>query len=1019
MCYICSASPNSDPLSRFDYHDDAFGPGSGDEMPAGLIGTGSSGPEGSHAPYTWDQISGYLTDGYWGFNGGAWRAFDLSAGRTITYDVSRLSATAAAIAEYSLDVWAAATGISFVSQFSLTVLVNEGVDAGGTTGTARGISPNTIVTGSVGASFDQDYYAVTLTAGQSYLLSLSRTAGSMLDPVLALYDTAGNLITRQDDPSSSSAGEYITFTAVTTGTYYIAVSDYGNRSGGYELSVQPAADLTFNDADPGGAYAWSEITGNTILRSFINVDDNWEVHNLNGYMLQTYIHEIGHALGLGHAGPYNGSAVWGLDNSYDNDSWSATIMSYFDQDDNTFDPASFAYLATIMPADLIAIQNLYGAGAGYETGNTTWGPGGNHSGDYFQILLNMWGGLTVADPQIYAGNNFAFMVYDTGGTDTLDFSVFSQNQNINLNPLLRSDVGGGSGNVVIARGTVIENALGGSGNDTLTGNSANNQLNGGSGNDRLIVSGGGHDTLQGGLGTDLAVFSLASVAITVTGNASLLRIAFAGGSVTASGVESFQFSDRTLTLAQMVALAAPAVPTAGDDVLSGTAGNDTIDALAGNDIVEGLGGNDVLIGRAGNDTLYGGEGDDTLFGGLGADALFGGFGSDMAHYSDATAGLRADLQSHGTNTGFAAGDSYSNIENLAGSNYNDALFGDALGNTLWGLNGNDQLWGRGGDDHLIGGAGDDTLIGGAGADRLDGGTGRDRTVYIDSAAGLRADLQVWASNTGIAAGDIYLSIEDLYGSAHNDILLGNAGANTIWGDNGNDQLWGRVGNDTLIGGNGNDTLIGGAGADLMNGGEGRDRVQYNDTSAGLRADLQLSATNTGIAAGDSFVSIEDLYGSTGNDLLLGDAAGNMIWGDNGNDLLWGRLGNDTLYGGNGNDRLYGGAGADFLMGGAGTDTFVFDTALGGGNVDIIHDFSVMDDMIWLDDAVFAALAPGFLAVSAFTRGAAATTAQHRIIYNQANGQLIYDANGSAAGGAVHFATLTPGLALTATEFLIV
>ena len=1116
MCYICSALPDSDPLSRFDMHDGAFVPTSGSGTIPGMTGTGFGGPDITSAPYTWDQIAGYLTDGYWGLNSGAWRAFTLDASRTITYDLSRLSAAAAAIAEYSLDVWAAATGINFVNLTPLVVLVGEPTDAGNTMGTARAIGANTIVTASVGVSYDVDFYSVTMTAGQTYLISLSRTAGSTLDPVLSLYDASGNRITLQDDPYNVAAGEYITFTAVTTGTYYVRAEDYYSYTGGYELSVQPAADLTFGDGDATGAYAWSEISANEILRSFINVHDSWSDLNLNGYMLQTYMHEIGHALGLGHAGDYNGSAVWGTDNDYDNDSWSATIMSYFDQGDNPFDPSDHAYLATIMPADLIAIQNLYGMGAGYEAGNTVWGPGGNHSGTYFQMLLNIWGGVIPANPLVYAGNSFAFMVYDTGGIDTLNFSAFAQNQNINLNHLVRSDIGGVIGNVVIARDTVIENAVGGSGDDTLSGNSTHNLLDGGAGNDRLIASGGGNDTLRGGLGTDLAVLSVASTAITVNGSAENLRIVFAGGSIMASGVESFQFTDQTLTLAQLVARAVPTGPTTGNDVLTGTEGNDVIDALAGNDFVEGLGGNDVLVGRAGNDTLYGGEGDDTLFGGLGADALYGGFGSDMAHYSDATGGLRADLETSATNTGFAAGDTYDNIENLAGSNYNDVLLGNSLGNALWGLNGNDQLWGRGGDDHLIAGAGDDTLIGGAGADRLDGGAGRDRVVYVDSAVGLRADLQVWASNTGIAAGDVYIAVEDLYGTGYNDVLLGNTVANTIWGDSGNDQIWGRAGNDTLIGGNGNDTLLGGAGADLLNGGEGRDRVQYNDSATGLRADLQVASTNTGIAAGDSYVSIEDLYGtlsndvllgdaagniiwgdggndqiwgragndtliggngndtllggagadllnggegrdrvqyndsatglradlqiastntgiaagdtyasiedlygSAGNDLLLGDAAGNVIWGDSGNDLLWGRLGNDTLYGGNGNDRLYGGAGADFLMGGAGTDTFIFDTALGGGNVDTIHDFSVVDDMIWLDDAVFAALAPGFLAANAFALGAAATTAQHRIIYNQANGHLIYDSNGSAAGGAVHFATLTAGLALSAAEFLIV
>ena len=80
---------------------------------------------------------------------------------------------------------------------------------------------------------------------------------------------------------------------------------------------------------------------------------------------------------------------------------------------------------------------------------------------------------------------------------------------------------------------------------------------------------------------------------------------------------------------------------------------------------------------------------------------------------------------------------------------------------------------------------------------------------------------------------------------------------------------------------------------------------------------QTTANNTGIAAGDTFISIENLMGSGFNDLLLGTNGNNTIWGWNGNDTINGRAGNDTLYGG------------------AGSDIFVFNTALNGAtNVDL-------------------------------------------------------------------------------------
>jgi serralysin len=107
-----------------------------------------------------------------------------------------------------------------------------------------------------------------------------------------------------------------------------------------------------------------------------------------------------------------------------------------------------------------------------------------------------------------------------------------------------------------------------------------------------------------------------------------------------------------------------------------------------------------------------------------------------------------------------------------------------------------------------------------------------------------------------------------------------------------------------------------------------------------------------------------------------------------------------------------------MEGGVGADSFVFDTTLAGG-VDVIDDFSVVDDTILLENAIFTVLAAGGLAAAAFTTGAAATTAAHRILYNSANGQLLYDADGNGAGAAIHFATLDTGLAITAADFVVV
>jgi Ca2+-binding RTX toxin-like protein len=145
-----------------------------------------------------------------------------------------------------------------------------------------------------------------------------------------------------------------------------------------------------------------------------------------------------------------------------------------------------------------------------------------------------------------------------------------------------------------------------------------------------------------------------------------------------------------------------------------------------------------------------------------------------------------------------------------------------------------------------------------------------------------------------------------------------------------------------------------------------------------------------------------------------------LTGNSGNNSLSGGLANDTLIGGLGNDFLNGGVGKDVLTGGGGTDSFVFNTALSATNIDRITDFARGSDKLLLDNAIFSAIAGVSLTAAGFAANAAgaATTAAHRIIYETDTGKLFYDSNGSAAGGNVQFATLTPGLALSHTDFSV-
>jgi Ca2+-binding RTX toxin-like protein len=170
---------------------------------------------------------------------------------------------------------------------------------------------------------------------------------------------------------------------------------------------------------------------------------------------------------------------------------------------------------------------------------------------------------------------------------------------------------------------------------------------------------------------------------------------------------------------------------------------------------------------------------------------------------------------------------------------------------------------------------------------LDGGPGIDTASYRFAAAGVVADLAT-RRTTRARRPATATSASRLEGSSFNDRLFGDAGDNTLLGGAGDDELFGRGGNNVLRGGAGNDILHGGPGADILDGGPGIDTASYRFAAAGVVADLGNAANNTGEAAGDSYISIEILEGSSFNDRLFGNAGDNTLLGGAGNDELFGR-----------------------------------------------------------------------------------------------------------------------------------
>jgi Ca2+-binding RTX toxin-like protein len=240
--------------------------------------------------------------------------------------------------------------------------------------------------------------------------------------------------------------------------------------------------------------------------------------------------------------------------------------------------------------------------------------------------------------------------------------------------------------------------------DMIFGGISDDRLSGGGGDD-IIRGSGGNDIVDGGAGSDTysvqGYDSDYAIARSETGGFVLTQIATyldPQGIDLLKDIEFISFNGTLFDLANS---------TIGF-IRSGTAGADTVMGSIYDDKLSGLAGNDVLQGGAGNDLLIGGKGNDLLDGGAGV---------DTASYAGATLAVQVDLAIAGPqNTGSEGKDQLVSIENLIGSSFNDALFGNGEANRLVGGDGNDTLNGRGGDDTLVGGFGNDMLVGGAGAD---------------------------------------------------------------------------------------------------------------------------------------------------------------------------------------------------------------------------------------------------------------------------------------------------------------
>jgi Ca2+-binding RTX toxin-like protein len=472
------------------------------------------------------------------------------------------------------------------------------------------------------------------------------------------------------------------------------------------------------------------------------------------------------------------------------------------------------------------------------------------------------------DDLLSGGQGFNF--FDGGaGLDTVSYADATAAVTLDLTITTIQDAAhyGESGDLREDSFISIEGLIGSAYADRLTGDSAANVLTGGLGN----------DVIKGGTGQDTAVFSGAYASYTVSiASDFVVTVTGADGVDTLTSIESLRFSDQTVLLW-----------TAFD----GTPDVDNLTGTSGRDFISGLSSADVLNGLGGDDYINGGDGNDLITGGAGNDILDGSYGNDTASYAEAGSAVTINLQTSASqNTGGAGADQLIDIESLIGSAFNDTLTGNAVANTFTGGLGNDVIDGMDGADTLIlSGASSDyviTIISGS-TYTVTGADGVDTVTSVET-------LQFADKNISLAP--------PISGDEFANNLEGTPAGNVISGLGGNDEIIGFDGDDSLFGGEGDDVLIGGPGADLLDGGNGTDTANYLSRDGDITVSLAVTGPqNTGSAGIDTLISIENIVGSNGKNVLTGNAAANVLTGGESSDVLEGGLGNDTLNGRGGDD----------------------------------------------------------------------------------------------------------------------
>ncbi|GLK86074.1 M10 family metallopeptidase C-terminal domain-containing protein [Ancylobacter defluvii] len=546
--------------------------------------------------------------------------------------------------------------------------------------------------------------------------------------------TVGDWYGSNDDPAildTSEQQRQVIRSFLTGQSYYTNVDNvqkYNRVSGFTNISLQEnpyeGGDIFIYNSEAANPFATTSppsATGSEVVfgTALEGTPRDLENPRLGNYAYLIHLQMVGGALGLKSASALGGVANVAV--PADRDSLEYTVMS---QRSYPGGPQSTDYTTgawdnpqTYMALDILALQTLYGADYSYFATDDiyTWDPANG------QMSVN-------GDGKGIPGGNKVFMtIWDGGGIDTYDFSNYGSAVSVDLSPggasLFSASRRASLGDGVYARGNVynsylfednpaslIENAIGGSGDDTLRGNAADNVLNGGA----------GADTMAGLVGNDSYVVDHLGDAI----------VEAAGGGIDTAYVRVSGYL----------------LPTYVEQARSEEGfGNLEVWGNSSANLMGGNAGNDTLHGGAGADELYGNAGNDRLDGGAGADAMIGGLGNDT-YVVDTLSDVVFEKPSEGTDTLWASvnrglDNDFENIvlfgsaTDAGGNGKSNIVTGNALANNLYGGAGSDSLYGHNGSDRLFGEDGNDYMTGGTGRDAYYGGAGYDYAI-IEEGSGL-------------------------------------------------------------------------------------------------------------------------------------------------------------------------------------------------------------------------------------------------------------------------------------------